>query len=307
MNRLGRKPRPVAGAHREDHVAVEEGVGGSNPDRQRIVAELRELAALGAVEVRIGPDDDERRVAGGRRLRSARGVDQRGPVTSVDVSEGVVHDQGAERRAVGHKPSRTSDPSGLCVVGSGHLRDGRAGPGTDPPFQRSHIPLSGERRGIAGIGVGSRQRVTDPEVEEDRGRDDRHRPHAGREPDATLCKAAHDAVGGGQPECRAAGEADRVDSLDEGRRTKEVGLASARRRASDVDARDRSAVRSQDDSAAGEPGRIGPVADAQPGNVAQGEAGHRPILYAAGRPNGAGDGDEEATNWLSQRSDARGC
>ena len=98
-----------------------------------------------------------------------------------------------------------------------------------------------------------------------------------------------------------------MDPLDEGRRAQEIGLASARRRASHVDARDRARVRRQDDRAAGEPGRIGPVADAQPGNVAQREAGHRPILYAAGRPNGAGDGDEEATNWLSQRSDAHGC
>ena len=98
-----------------------------------------------------------------------------------------------------------------------------------------------------------------------------------------------------------------VDPLDEGRRTEQVGLARARRRASHVDAGDRAVVRREDDRAAGEPGRIGPVADAEAGNVAQGEAGHRPILYAAGRPNGAGDGDEEATNWLSQRSDARGC
>ena len=57
-------------AHREDDVAVEERVRRTNPDRHRVVAELRELSTLGAVEIRIGPDDDERRVAG----PAARGV-----------------------------------------------------------------------------------------------------------------------------------------------------------------------------------------------------------------------------------------
>ena len=61
--RLGREPRAVAGAHREDDVAVEQRVRRSDADRQRVVPQLGELAALGAVEVRIGPDDDERRVA----------------------------------------------------------------------------------------------------------------------------------------------------------------------------------------------------------------------------------------------------
>ena len=75
-----------------------------------------------------------------------------------------------------------------------------------------------------------------------------------------------------------------MDPLDEGRRAQEIGLASARRRASHVDARDRARVRRKDDRAAGQPGRIGPVADAQPGNVAQGEVlRHVPILAVGPR------------------------
>ena len=161
----------------------------ADPDRQRVVAELGELAALGAVEVRIGPDDDERRVAGGRRLRRAGRAHQRRPVAGMDVAERVVHDQRPDGRAIGKAPRGASDPSWLRAVGAGHLRDRRAGSRADPPFQRSHVPLGGERGGIAGIGVGNRQRVTNAEVEEDRGRDDRHRPHAGREADAALGQA----------------------------------------------------------------------------------------------------------------------
>ena len=170
------------------------------------------------------------------------------------------------------------------MLGTRHLRDGRSRPGSDPALEEVVVSLGSERRGVAGIGVGNRQRVADAEVEEDRGGDDRHRPNAGREPDPALGEAAHDAVGGREPEGRATGEADRVDPLDEGGRAEEIGLARARRRASHVDARDRTRVRREDDRAAGQPGRIGPVTDPQAGNVAQREVlRHRPILAVGPR------------------------
>ena len=170
-------------------------------------------------------------------------------------------------------------PPGRRLVRSGELGDGRAGPGADPPFERSLLALGGQGSGVAGVGIGESQRVADAQVEEDRGRHDRHRSYAGGEPDAALGEAAHDAIRGGQSEGRAAGEADGVDSLDEGGRTKEIRLARARRGAADVDSGHRPGVGREDDGAAGQAGRIGPVADPEAGDVAQREVlGHGPML-----------------------------
>ena len=210
MNASGgsRDPSPVL--DREDDVAVEQGVRRADPDRQRVVAELRQLAALGAVELRIGRDHDERRVAGGRRLRRAGGAHQRRSRRGRGCRRGRCSRPARRRssRRAGAGPRSRPLRAARRRVRRASRRSRRS-PHRSRPSSGPIVRLGGERRGVAGIGVGSRQRVTDAEVEEDRGRHDRHRPHAGREADAALGEAAHDAVGGRQPEGRATGQADR--------------------------------------------------------------------------------------------------
>ena len=131
-------------------------------------------------------------------------------------------------------------------------------------------------RGVARRGVGADARIADPEVEQDRRRDDRHdeglRDAVGRRADhgadAALLEPAHDAAGGVETERAAAGEDDRVHLVDRVDRIEQLGLARARRRAAHVDSGD-GAFAGDDHRAAGRPARVGEVADLEAGDRGQ--------------------------------------
>jgi hypothetical protein len=107
---------------------------------------------------------------------------------------------------------------------------------------------------MAGRGVGSDRRVADPEIEQDRGRHDRHADRlaglrtgaagaAKLHADAALVEPAHHAAGRIEPECAAARQQDRVDLLDCVERRQQLGFAGAGRRAPHVDAGHRAGLR----------------------------------------------------------------
>ena len=118
--------------------------------------------------------------------------------------------------------------------------------------------------GASELGVGAQREVTPTtEIEDHRRRDDRHDVLVvDREAQPAGFEPAHHPVGNGQPERAPAGEAHRVNLLDEMARVQRIGLARARPAAADVDTGDRSA-RDVDDRRPGQPSVADPpgVAD----------------------------------------------
>ena len=111
-------------------------------------------------------------------------------------------------------------------------------------------------------------------------RNDRHAHPADRKAAAARGEPAHDAVGCGQPESRAAGEHDRVDALDGVAGAEQVRLAGRRRAAGDMHRRDAGCIR-QEHGDAGFRRRVGGMADPKAG-----EAGHAKRLgKSPSRPN----------------------
>ena len=165
---------------------------------------------------------------------------------------------------------------------------------TEAPAPAPTLPSASEslrRRfagGVAGGGIGADARVADPEVEQDRRRNDRHDERrsadaiggrADRRADAALVEPAHHAARGVEAEGAAAGEHDRMHLVDRVDRIEQLGLARPGRRAAHVDAGD-GAVAGDHDRAAGRPARVGEVADLEAGD--RGQPRHR-----VARPPGA--------------------
>jgi hypothetical protein len=254
-------------------------VGRTDAARDRVVRLLGEATALRAVERRIGGDHDENGIGHGRwRRRTIAGDRERATVPGIHAAQRVVDDQRTDGRPV-RQPSRgTAGPTGLRRLDTAELGDRRAGARADGAFERVVVRLGRQRRVISRVGIGVRVGVADAQVEQDRRRHDRHRTHARGEADPALGEPTHHAIGRRQPERRATGQADGVDPLDERRRAQEIRLTRARCRSADIDAGDRALVRSQDHRAAGPSFRIGPVADADAGNVPYGQPLHGSIL-----------------------------
>ena len=153
---------------------------------------------------------------------------------------------------------------------------------TEAPAPAPTLPSASESlrrrfaRGVAGGGIGADARVADPEIEQDRRRNDRHDERrrdaidgrADRRADAALVEPAHHAARRVEAEGAAAGQHDRVHLVDRVDRIEQLGLARPGRRAAHVDAGD-GAVAGDHDRAAGRPARVREVADLEAGDRGQ--------------------------------------
>jgi hypothetical protein len=84
--------------------------------------------------------------------------------------------------------------------------------------------------------AGPRSPAREAEIEQDRGGDDRHNRRADRKAAAAcLGEPIHDPGSSIEPKGRAAGQHNRVDMVDQGARTEQLGLATARRPTADID------------------------------------------------------------------------
>ena len=138
-----------------------------------------------------------------------------------------------------------------------------------PDAALGHRTRRGGASGLVARGrVGPDLPVAEAEIEQDRGRHDRHLPDADREADPLLFQVAHDPGRGVEAEGRAAGEQDGVDLLDAVHGVEKIGLARARGPSPHVHAADGPGL-GHHHRAARRPPRVGEVADAQPGNVGQ--------------------------------------
>ena len=168
----------------------------------------------------VGDDDDERRVrrssSNGRGLGNAVGIGGRrvepastAPSAPIDVADRVDDRERGDGRVVDRADARRRrrpGPRGRGRATSRPSRRARADPadasGSSRPRPRPR-PRSRRRA--------RRRAARLDEVEDRRGRHDRHRSARGREALAALGEVAHHAVGGREPERGAAGEHDRVD------------------------------------------------------------------------------------------------
>ena len=289
------------------------------------------VCRIAATWSRPGPDAARQRGSdlGGDRgqgcpLRRSRDAGDRGVVVGhqsgrpefagaavVRGPGGIADHQRGDRRAVRQECARLSDPT-LQPAGAG------SGPGTDTAFGE-HL---GSRRGLRGThrvaaegGVrAGLERAAAGQVEDHRGRDDRHHvgrvlPH--RKPDTGRAERIGDPGRGGQSVGRAAGQDERVDPLDGRPRVQQVGLAGPRGTAADVHPGDHAAGGSQDHRRTGQPtvGVGRPMADPQPGHVDQPTAaggGAHPRLRSGWPPRRTpGNTAARRTPRRSRRSDGQ--
>ena len=173
---------------------------------------------------RTAPASGNRGVGtGARRSRNRRAVGRD------DVADRVDH--GERRDARPRRPwcPRHRDRRARPHPGPATCRPSRPAPApTAPVSQRVGVGVGGHRGRVPVVGARGCAGTLE-QVEDARGRDDRHRPGRGREPLAAFGEIAHHAVGGRQPERGTAGEHDRVDVRHGARRIEQVELTRGRR------------------------------------------------------------------------------
>ena len=103
-------------------------------------------------------------------------------------------------------------------------------------------------------------------IEQDRRRHDRHAHAAHLEAAPHGGEPVHNTGSGVETKGRAARQHDRVDAIDQCRRTEQLGVAGARRPATHIDRRNRRRL-AQDDRRAGHGGRVLGLADEQVGDI----------------------------------------
>ena len=287
----------------EDDIAVAHRVDRVDAAREAVVRHLRDLARLGLGQDRIGGDDrDRRRRAGGaarleprrqlaaperahradelRAVGGARAGDDAAGARIDDVADRVDGDERGDGDAADLDRCR-ADAALHRPADAEQLADRGAGAGADVALGE-RIARRRFARGVAGGGIGADARVADPEIEQDRRRNDRHDERrrdaidgrADRRADAALVEPAHHAARRVEAEGAAAGEHDRVHLVDRVDRIEQLGLARPGRRAAHVDAGD-GAVAGDHDRAAGRPARVGEVADLEAGDRGQAERHRR--------------------------------
>ncbi len=179
----------------------------------------------------------------------------------------VDRDEGAHRHPRREHGARRPDAAAQ-PAGAG------SGPGADTPFVHRAVA----RREVGGPTLVRAGVVTPrpgpPEVEEDRGRDDRHDltgSWAGRPATTLVGERRDDAVRGGQAVGAAARQDDGVDGVDEVAGVEQVGLAGAGPAAAHVDPTGRADGR-HDDARPGEPAGLvtGGMADPDARDVGDG-------------------------------------
>jgi hypothetical protein len=161
---------------------------------------------------------------------SGRGIDH--------ITPRVHGDERRDDQAVRPDDRRAAEARFHRALVAGDLADGRTGAGADGAF-RHGAGGCGARGLISAVRVGPNRRLPfHPQVDENRGRHDRHddRPHL--EANLPLFEIAHHAGRGVEPECASARERDRVDLLHgihwiEERRLARPGRAAALRQAAD--------------------------------------------------------------------------
>jgi len=257
-------------------------VRGRDRARDTIVRHLRDLARLRLVERRVGRDHADRGVLPrpGERLETARPqqrprVRERAPVGGAhagdelsrrrvdDVADRVHRDERRHDQPVGQRDRRRAESAAHRAGEPGDLADGCPGAGPDVA-RRDRSLARRPRRAIAAVRARAHVRLAaHGQVEEHRGRHDRHLRDAGVEADALLLQVAHHAGGRVEPERAAAGQHQRVHPLHGVARIEEIGLARARRAAAHVRPGDRAAP-GEHDRAAGRPLGEGVVTHLQP-------------------------------------------
>ena len=249
----------MRGRQRERHVTVKQRVDRRNRQRQPVVGELGELAAGGTIQRRVGGHHHQHRVPHRRSGRGWACQQQRRRVevtplgvacagkdltaAADDVPERVVDHQRAHRGAVRQTHGGRSDPTRTRQLRACQLAHRRAGPGPQPPLERSIASLGIRARrvpiGRAGTASGEptprSKRIAAGTMGTGR--------IAGREARSAFRQPGHHPVRGGQPERGSAGQADGVDPIDECGGAEQVGLARSRRRAAHVHAGHRSVGR----------------------------------------------------------------
>ena len=155
----------------------------------------------------------------------------------------------ATMRPLGSVMAALPMPPFIAAAHARRLADRGARAGADAAFRDGAVG-GRARRLVAAVGGRTDPAVADRQIEDRRGRNNRHVGGAELEADLLLFEIPHDAGRGVEAERAAAGQDDRVRDLDEVDRVEQIGLARGGRRAAHVHA-GRGAGLGQDHRAAG--------------------------------------------------------